>query len=251
MVFATDFDPVDASARRQTQHRQTQSGQPQRGQTPAHLSAQPRSIHISPITQTSRLIAEATRSHKMTHPTAARKTAARKSVARKVVATKVQPDADGIAIAARGLSGFQRDPNALAPLPLTAKPPLPLGLKILNRIQHGSTALTGLLIASALVLYGSSVYVDKSANRAMAHLNHLEDESQQLISANEAIKQTLAEEATQENSGLKPYEAGDVLFVEPAPLREPVIREPAAPDAVAIESETEKSSPQRLKPLGY
>lgn len=236
MVFATDFDPIDASSRRQAhafQNKQTSSAASGSAASRAvNPSAGGSSAYISPVQQTNRLIARAARTQKIAQPTIAKK-----SAARKVIATKVQPDAEGIAIASRGLSVPQHDPNVLAPLPLPGKPSLPLGLQILNRIQHASTALTGVLIAGALVLYGSSVYVDKSANRAMAHLNYLQDESQQLTSANEAIKQTLAEQATQENSGLEPYESGDVLFIEPAPVRDSVV--------------LEENSPKRYRPMGY
>ncbi len=154
------------------------------------------------------------------------------------IVKSVQPKADEVAIAPRGLS-----PHSLSrasqptPLPLPVKPTLPLGLKILNYVQQGSTVITSLLIGGALVLYGSSVYVDKSADRVTTRLNQLQGESQQLTSANESIKQSLAEQAAQAGSGLEPYEAGDVLFVAPEPARE---------TDKLLEAHTE-----RPKPLGY
>ncbi|MEL7333264.1 MAG: hypothetical protein AAFN12_13545 [Cyanobacteria bacterium J06560_2] len=216
MVFATDFDPIDSSTRRQA---------------PSKVGARDgaNAETVSPLHQTNRLIAQA-QAKSITQK------AAQQARSRNMVAQKVQSEGEDIAIAARGLSQPVTQ-NVLAPLPLPTKPTLPLGLQILNRVQHGTTAFTGLLIAGALALYGSSVYVDKSADRAMAHLNHLQGESQQLTSANESIKQSLAEQALQENSGLEPYESGDVLFVTPEPLRESM--------------EPEEKPVKRLRPLGY
>jgi len=161
----------------------------------------------------------------------------------------VQPETDEVAIASRGISQVASSERATpsarsapvslpTPLPLPVNPTLPLGLKILNCVQQGSTVITGVLIAGALVIYGSSVYVDKSANRVMTRLNQLQSDSQQLTSANESIKQSLAEQAAQADSGLEPYEAGDVLFVAPEPVRETT----QLPDP---------SSTERPKPLGY
>lgn len=102
---------------------------------------------------------------------------------------------------------------------LPRQPKLPLGLQILNRFQQGSAVIMGVLVTGALVVYGSTVYVDKSTNRALVELDELQGESQQLTTANESIKQSLAEQAIREDSGLEPYEADDVLLLTPAPRR--------------------------------
>ena len=114
-------------------------------------------------------------------------------------------------------------------LSLPKQPNLPLGLKLLNRLQQGSAIVTSLLVTSALVVYGSTVYVEKSTQRALIRLDTLQGESQQLTSANESIKESLAEQAVQPDSGLEPYEAGDMLFLTPEPLRKGA--EPAPPAA--------------------
>ncbi|NJM96723.1 MAG: hypothetical protein HC800_05590 [Phormidesmis sp. RL_2_1] len=122
-------------------------------------------------------------------------------------------------------------------LPLPKKPKLPLWLQLLNRVQQGSTVLTCLLVTGALAVYGSTVYVDKSTHRALNQLDALQGESQQLTAASAAIKQSLAEQAMQANSGLEPYQSGDVLFLAPAPRRSAAVAE----------------SPQtrRTRPMGY
>lgn len=109
------------------------------------------------------------------------------------------------------------DSNSLV---LPKQPKLSLGLQLLHRLQQGSTVVTSLLVTGALAVYGSTVYVDKSTHRALVQLDALQGESQQLTSANESIKESLAKQAIQADSGLEPYESGDVLFLAPAPQRE-------------------------------
>lgn len=129
------------------------------------------------------------------------------------------------------------DPNTRA-LVLPDKPSLPLGLRLLNRMQQGSTVVTSLLVTGALLIYGSTVYVDKSTNRALSQLDELQGESQQLTSANEAIKQSLAEQAVREESGLELSDPGDVLFLSPLPRRQSAV----VPDEDVVEMP---------RPLGY
>ncbi|MEM9148853.1 MAG: hypothetical protein AAGB19_00055 [Cyanobacteria bacterium P01_F01_bin.3] len=129
------------------------------------------------------------------------------------------------------------DPETRA-LVLPDKPSLPVGLRLLNRVQQGSTVLTSVLVTGALLVYGSTVYLDKSTNRALAQLDALQGESQELTSANESIKQSLAEQAIREDSGLKPTEPGDVLFLAPMPRR----ASEALPEDLAVEMP---------RPLGY
>lgn len=120
---------------------------------------------------------------------------------------------------------------------LPRQPKLPLGLQVLHRLQQGSALVMGVLVTGALAVYGSTVYVDKSTSRALVQLDELQGESQQLTSANESIKQSLAEQAAQAGSGLEPYEADDVILLTPAPRRAG-----AAP---------EEPVPELPGPLGY
>ncbi len=132
-------------------------------------------------------------------------------------------------------------------LSLPQQPKLPLGLRLLTRFQQGSTAITGVLVTGALVVYGSTVYIDKSTNKAILQLDALQGESQQLTAANESIKQSLADQATRPDSGLEPYKSGDVLFVEPAPPREKLANENPTDDSDSAASE----QTEMPKPLGY
>ncbi|MGB3299970.1 MAG: hypothetical protein WBA76_17030 [Phormidesmis sp.] len=167
MVFATEFDPTDQSARTRT--------------------LPPRSIHAS-----------------STEPS---RPAASNVVPLQSPLRSVEP-----AVRVR----INSDRPSLS---LPRQPKLPLGLQLLNRLQQGSAIVTSLLVAGALVVYGSTVYVDRSTQRALIQLDTLQGESQQLTAANESIKESLAEQATQPDSGLEPYEAGDMLFLAPASPR--------------------------------
>ena len=123
------------------------------------------------------------------------------------------------------------------PIKLPRQHRLPSGLKLLHQIQQGSTVLAGMLVAGALVVYGSSAYIDKSTNQAQARLNALQSESQQLTTANESIKQDLAGQAIQEDSGLEPYQPDDLLFITPEPRRAKI--------------DSEEKGQKWLRPLGY
>lgn len=216
MVFATEFDPIDqpqsASKLRQAAANAqvaSHSASPQPTQRQAHSLAEPQ------IASTQRVYAV--------------ERAKPDAVSDNVVPLHLESEAASEAIRVRSTS-------AAVSLPQQSR--LPAGLKLLNRINQCSTVVTSLLVTSALVLYGSTVYVDKSTNRALAKLDALQGESQQLTTANEAIKHSLAEQATQAESGLEPYEAGDMLFVAPAPRR----------DAAVKENPATEEMPQ---PLGY
>lgn len=134
---------------------------------------------------------------------------------------------------------IEADHSSVLSLALPKQPKLPLRLRLLNGLQQGSAIVMSLLVTSALVVYGSTVYVDKSTNRALIELDALQGESQQLTSANEAIKESLAEQANQPDSGLRPHDTGDMLFLTPEPLRKGAA--PAAPTAPAA----------LPRPLGY
>ena len=219
MVFAADFDPIDSSSA--SQRRKSNQAR------------------ISPVHQTNRLIAQAAQTQKVAKQ-AEQKRQAQVKKAQTQIEDATDIDLADIEVASRtappsAIDNLASISPSVAPL---RKPKLPLPLKVLNQVQHGSTIVTSILVAGALALYGSSVYVDKSVNRTMSHLNRLQSDSQQLTSANEAIKQSLAEQAMQEDSGLEPYEAGDVLFVEPEPLR-------------AEKEIVEAEQVERFKPIGY
>ena len=233
MVFATDFDPFEQSQRRRTSAPSkadltltADSGDDQDLPVAVRQHRQPSAVP------------SASQAQRISRPMKRSDAEARRRATEKAIA-----DFEHDASVARQHDS-QRQDNVLPvgaastkPLSFPKKPNLPFGLTLLNRLQQGSAVVTTLLIGSALVLYGSTVYVDKSTSRALVQLDALQSESQQLTTANEAIKQSLAEQATREDSGLELYESGDVLFLAPEPRRasQPVPEEKA----------------ERLQPLGY
>ncbi|MGB3788386.1 MAG: hypothetical protein WA949_10270 [Phormidesmis sp.] len=238
MVFATAFDPS-------VQPTQKLPAQPSLSQQPS--GHQPSPASLNPARQTNHLIARASQSRKVSEPIRLEKWAKKNGLDRAEDLAFSEHEfakhSGPSSISTLPARRVQKDElvdrsSVLIPIELPKQTPLPLGLRLLHRVQQGSTVLTGLLIASALVIYGSSVYVDKSTNQALAQLNALQSESQQLTTANESIKQSLAEQAIEADSGLKPYEPRDMLFVTPEPRR------------TTTEAE-ESEQPERLQPLGY
>lgn len=238
MVFATDFDSTDfdsleSSKRHQPNLSEVESEVKTAKRTPRQADLI-NMANISPAKQTQHLIAQANQARKQTSVQANVQAITQASALEQ--GQKQTETEAAIAAFQRDARHAKRADNVLslhpdgAPTgrkdaqgnPITRKPSLPVWLSLLTRIQQGSTVVTGLLMTGALVLYGSSVYVDRSTNTALVKLDALQGESQELTAANEAIKQSLAEQATREDSGLELYEAGDVLFVKPEPLREAV-----------------------------
>lgn len=147
--------------------------------------------------------------------------------------------------AAAGAAGdrelFQAVPGRGAEVKqLPRVPRLPLGLKLLVGVQQGSTVLTGGLVATALIIYSWTVYLDKSIARSFQHLEALKVSTQQVTTANETLKNSMAEQAESPAAGFTPFEPKRAIFLSPAPAR-PSVEPGPAPD---------KSAPMS-HPLGY
>ncbi|MEL6231378.1 MAG: hypothetical protein AAFR24_15810 [Cyanobacteria bacterium J06627_3] len=129
-------------------------------------------------------------------------------------------------------------PAEVKQLPKT--PRLPLGLKLLVGVQQGSTVLTGGLVATALVIYSWTVYLDKTVARSFQHLETLKVSTQQVTTANETLKHSMAQQAESPAAGFKPLEPKRAIFLSPAPAR-PLVK----PE---LEPKVHSPMPQ---PLGY
>ena len=124
-------------------------------------------------------------------------------------------------------------PAEIKQLPKT--PRLPLGLKLLVGVQQGSTVITGSLVATALVIYSWTVYLDKSVARAFQQLETLKVATQQVTTANETLKHSMAEQAESPAAGFKPLEPKRAIFLSPAPARpsvQPTV-EPETPSPIS------------------
>lgn len=118
--------------------------------------------------------------------------------------------------------------------------PQPLWLKLLLRLQQGSSIATILLIVGALATYGWTVYLQQQWGKAYDSLEALKKRERQLVSANELLKNQMAEQAENPTTGLLLPDPSNAIFLTPAPRRSEVKPKPSP-------------SPEDFsnKPLGY
>jgi hypothetical protein len=122
---------------------------------------------------------------------------------------------------------------------LPRTPSLPTWLKWLTIAQRASAVTTFLLVATILVAYSWTVYVQQRWGQEYSKFESLKKQERQLISGNEALKNQMAQQAESPNSGLMVPNPNNAIFLAPAPERPPV--------------PTKRASQQVLpsKPLGY
>lgn len=118
----------------------------------------------------------------------------------------------------------------------------PLWVTVLVKLQQGSFPLTFALIVAAMVIYGWTVYIQQRWGQEYEKLEALKKQERQLISANEVLKNQMAEQAESPTAGLLLPNPNNTIFLAPAPLRPPV--KPGSPPVSPT-----NSSPKR--PLGY
>ena len=95
--------------------------------------------------------------------------------------------------------------------------------------QRGVCAVTLTLVATALGLYGQSVYQQRQWGQAYNRLENLKKAEQQGMTLNEIMKNRLAEQAEHPSSAMQPRVPGATVPIEkmsPRPLRE---LEPSTP----------------------
>ncbi|NJR38634.1 MAG: hypothetical protein HC781_07030 [Leptolyngbyaceae cyanobacterium CSU_1_4] len=140
--------------------------------------------------------------------------------------------------------GFDREPQA-RPVPrVTALPqprPVPAWLKLLIRVQQGSTVMTLLLMGTVLAIYGWTVLTQQRWGYEYRRWGALQKHEQQLMATNEVLKNQMAQQAEMPKAGLVAPSPSNMIFLAPAALRPPV-----PPD---IEASTPALLPNR--PLGY
>lgn len=118
----------------------------------------------------------------------------------------------------------------------------PLWLTALLKLQQGSFLLTFSLIVGAMVVYGWTVYIQQRWGEEYEQLEALKKQERQLISANEVLKNQMAEQAESPTAGLLLPNPNNAIFLAPAPQR-PAVK-PSSPPVPPS-----NSSPNR--PLGY
>ena len=106
-----------------------------------------------------------------------------------------------------------------------------------------SSVLSGSLVGLALVTYGVSVYVEQQLNQATQRLTQLQRNEQQLTTANEVLKNHMAQQAGSPDAGLIPPTPEHVIFLRPAQQRS----QPGA----ASQGQSPMALPGADRPIGY
>lgn len=122
--------------------------------------------------------------------------------------------------------------------------PNPLWLAVLLRLQQGSFLLTFALIAGTMVVYGWTVYIQQQWGQGYEKLEALKKQERQLISANEVLKNQMAQQAESPTAGLLLPDPNNAIFLAPAPQRPQV-----KPNSPLVPPSDSSSSNNR--PLGY
>ncbi|NEQ22655.1 MAG: hypothetical protein F6K28_26435 [Microcoleus sp. SIO2G3] len=102
-------------------------------------------------------------------------------------------------------------------LPVTRSTPKWLRLLILT--QRSSSIVTFALVGLTLAVYGWTVYAQELWGRQYRQLEALQRQERQLTTANEALKQNLAQQAEQPNSRLTAPNPSSMIFLQPAAPR--------------------------------
>ncbi len=126
--------------------------------------------------------------------------------------------------------------------PVPLRPPSPL-VKLLSQVQVVSAVMAGALVSLALVSYGTSVYVDRQLTQSTRRLHHLQRQSEQLTTAQEVLKNHLAQQVEAGVNGLQRPHPDHVIFLQPSPQRGQPPLPAATPERFIW--------PQVDAPLGY
>jgi hypothetical protein len=132
----------------------------------------------------------------------------------------------------------QADVRRMVQLPV--QPATPLWLQALTFAQRTSTVVTFSLVASALAVYGWTVYSQQLWGKEYQRLEALQRQERQLTAATEVLKDQMAQEAEDPASGLSIPDPTNAIFLQPAPLSQPA---PVQPDPAP--------KPIQTAPLGY
>jgi hypothetical protein len=117
----------------------------------------------------------------------------------------------------------------------------PLWLMVLIKLQQGSSIVTLFLVAAILAVYGWTVYTQQRWGQQYDKLESLKKQERQLISANEVLKNQMAQQAENPTAGLLLPDPSNAIFLTPAPQRPEVKPKSTVPPAEKFPN----------KPLGY
>jgi hypothetical protein len=125
--------------------------------------------------------------------------------------------------------------------PLPQPQPIPTWLKLLMKVQKGSTVVTFLLLGTVLATYGWTVLTQQRWGHEYRRWGALQKHEQQLMATNEVLKNQMAQQAESPKAGLVAPDPSSMIFLAPAAPRP------------AIQPDVEASTPDALpnRPLGY
>lgn len=123
-----------------------------------------------------------------------------------------------------------------------SRQPTPSWLSFLLFLQRGSDLIAFLLVATTLTIYSWTVYSQQQWAKEYRKLETLQRNERHLTSANELMKDQLAQQAERPATGLVTPTQANTIFLPPAPQRQVS----APPRAAQPEPEATSTSP-----LGY
>lgn len=109
----------------------------------------------------------------------------------------------------------QISPPVALPTPSQLGDPSP-AVRALSHLNLVASALSLSLVTLTLISYGTSVYINRQLSQANQQLNRLQRSEQQLTTANEVLKNHLAQQAGLASLGFQPPQPGGVIFLKPA-----------------------------------
>lgn len=96
----------------------------------------------------------------------------------------------------------------------------PLWLKSLILLNHGSTLFCYVSATVALIMYGMTVYAPKLWTQKYVELQDLQKKERQFTSADETLRDELAQSANEGNSGfVNPTESNQPIFLPNKPTK--------------------------------
>ena len=117
-------------------------------------------------------------------------------------------------------------------------------LRSLLQAQRASSVVAVMLLGGALTLYGLTVYGEQRWSQDYQKLETLRLQEQQLSAASEVLKNQLAKEAQNPETGLAPQNPANTIFLQPAP-------ETRSPQAAPNSEPALKNRAGVQTPLGY
>ena len=114
-------------------------------------------------------------------------------------------------------SSSRNQPKTVSVLPKLRE--APVWVKALILAQQGSAIAAFCLVSAALGVYSWTVYAQASWGREYDRLEQLQKDQRQMTTANEALKNQIAQQAEAPESGLVLPDFSNTIFLPPAPDR--------------------------------